>query len=116
MSVLLVLEESGGKIKRASWEALAAAHRLAPAQEITAVVIGAETDALAAEAAAKPRAIQATVVSQDIRCSRRIRRMDFPSHCISSSETRATRSGWYFRTRIRCAITRRRLPAGWARC
>jgi electron transfer flavoprotein alpha subunit len=54
MSVLLVLEESGGKIKRASWEALAAAHRLAPAQEITAVVIGAETDALAAEAAAKP--------------------------------------------------------------
>ena len=54
MSVLLVLEEGGGKIKRASWEALAAAHRLAPAQEVTAVVIGAETEALAAEAAAKP--------------------------------------------------------------
>jgi electron transfer flavoprotein alpha subunit len=54
MSVLLVLEESCGKIKRASWEALAAANRLAPAQEITAVVIGAETEALAAEAAAKP--------------------------------------------------------------
>jgi electron transfer flavoprotein alpha subunit len=54
MSVLfLVLEESGGKIKRASWEALAAAHRLAPAQEITAVVIGAETEAQAAEAATK---------------------------------------------------------------
>ena len=54
MSVLLVLEQSGGKICRLSWEALAAAHRLAPAHEITAVVIGAETDALAAEAAAKP--------------------------------------------------------------
>ena len=54
MSVLLVLEESGGKIKRASWEALAAAQRLAPAQEITAVVVGAETETLAAEAAAKP--------------------------------------------------------------
>jgi electron transfer flavoprotein alpha subunit len=54
MSVLLVLEESGGKIKRASWEALAAAHRLAPAQEITAVVIGAQTEAMANEAAAKP--------------------------------------------------------------
>ncbi|MDR3799196.1 MAG: electron transfer flavoprotein subunit alpha/FixB family protein [Terracidiphilus sp.] len=53
MSVLLVLEQSGGKVSRLSWEALAAAHRLAPAQEITAVVIGAETDALAAEAAAK---------------------------------------------------------------
>jgi electron transfer flavoprotein alpha subunit len=54
MSVLLVLEESGGKIKRASWEALAAALKLGPAQEITAVVVGAETEALAAEAAAKP--------------------------------------------------------------
>jgi electron transfer flavoprotein alpha subunit len=54
MSVLLVLEQSGGKVSRLSWEALAAARRLAPAQEITAVVIGAETDALAAEAAAKP--------------------------------------------------------------
>ena len=54
MSVLVVLEESGGKIKRASWEALAAAHRLASAQEITAVVIGGQTEALAAEAAAKP--------------------------------------------------------------
>ena len=54
MSVLLVLEESGGKIKRASWEALAAAQRLGPAESITAVVIGAQTAALAAEAAAKP--------------------------------------------------------------
>jgi electron transfer flavoprotein alpha subunit len=53
MSVLLVLEERGGKISRASWEALAAAHRLASAQEITAVVIGAETEAQAAEAATK---------------------------------------------------------------
>jgi len=54
MSLLLVLEERGGKISRPSWEALAAAHRLALTQEITAVVIGAETEALAAEAAAKP--------------------------------------------------------------
>ena len=30
MSILLVLEESNGKIKRASWEALAAAQRLGP--------------------------------------------------------------------------------------
>lgn len=54
MSILLVLEESGGKIKRASWEGLAAALRLGPAESITAVVIGAQTEALAAEAAAKP--------------------------------------------------------------
>jgi electron transfer flavoprotein alpha subunit len=53
MSVLLVLEQSGGKISRPSWEALAAAHRLASAPEITVVIIGAETDALAAEASAK---------------------------------------------------------------
>jgi electron transfer flavoprotein alpha subunit len=54
MSVLSILEESGGKIRRASWEALAAALRLGPAESITAVVIGAQTEALAAEAAAKP--------------------------------------------------------------
>jgi electron transfer flavoprotein alpha subunit len=53
MSVLLVLEESGGKIKRTSWEALAAALKLGPAQDVTAVVIGAQTEALAQEAAAK---------------------------------------------------------------
>jgi electron transfer flavoprotein alpha subunit len=51
MSVLLVLEESNGKIKRASWEALAAARRLGAAESITAVVIGAQTEKLAAEAA-----------------------------------------------------------------
>jgi electron transfer flavoprotein alpha subunit len=53
MSVLPVLEESGGKIRRASWEALAAALRLGSAQEVTAVVIGAQTEVPAAEAAAK---------------------------------------------------------------
>ena len=54
MSVLLVLEERGGKISNSSWEALAAAQRLGPAESITAVVIGAQTEKLAAEAAAKP--------------------------------------------------------------
>ena len=54
MSILLVLEESNGKIKRASWEALAAALQLGPAESITAVVIGARTEELAAEAATKP--------------------------------------------------------------
>jgi electron transfer flavoprotein alpha subunit len=54
MSVLLVLEQSCGKTRRASWEALVAALRLGPAENITAVVIGAQTEALAAEAAAKP--------------------------------------------------------------
>jgi electron transfer flavoprotein alpha subunit len=53
MSVLLVLEESGGKIKRVSWEALAAALKLGAAQDVTAIVIGAQTEVLAAEAAAK---------------------------------------------------------------
>jgi electron transfer flavoprotein alpha subunit len=54
MSVLLVLEASNGKIKRASWEALVAALRLGPAESVTAVVIGAQTEELAAEAATKP--------------------------------------------------------------
>jgi electron transfer flavoprotein alpha subunit len=53
MNIFLVLEESGGHIKRVSWEALAAALRLGSAQSVTAVVIGAQTEALAADAAAK---------------------------------------------------------------
>ena len=53
MNIFLVLEESGGRIKRVSWEALAAALRLGPRESVTAVVIGAQTEALAAEAAAK---------------------------------------------------------------
>ncbi|MGB8029312.1 MAG: electron transfer flavoprotein subunit alpha/FixB family protein [Terracidiphilus sp.] len=54
MSFFLVLEERSGRISNASWEALAAALRLGPAESITAVVIGAQTETLAAEAAAKP--------------------------------------------------------------
>ncbi|MGB9287695.1 MAG: electron transfer flavoprotein subunit alpha/FixB family protein [Terracidiphilus sp.] len=53
MSVFVVLEERGGKINRISWEALAAALKLGPAQDITAVVIGAQSEELAAEAATK---------------------------------------------------------------
>jgi electron transfer flavoprotein alpha subunit len=57
VSVLLVLEERGGKISRASWEAAAAANQLAAGQpvtaQVTAVVLGAQTEALATEAAAK---------------------------------------------------------------
>jgi electron transfer flavoprotein alpha subunit len=53
MSVLLVLEERSGKVSRASWEAAAAANQLAAGQPVTAVVLGAQTEALAGEAAAK---------------------------------------------------------------
>jgi electron transfer flavoprotein alpha subunit len=53
MSVLVVLEVRGGKVSRTSWEAAAAALHLAPAQNITAAVIGAQTESLAAEAATK---------------------------------------------------------------
>ena len=52
MSVLLILEERNGKISRTSWEAASAAQRLGPS--VTAVVIGAQTEALAAEASARP--------------------------------------------------------------
>jgi electron transfer flavoprotein alpha subunit len=53
MSVLLVLEERGGKVSRTSWEAAAAALRLGAAHDVTAAVVGAQTESLAAEAAAK---------------------------------------------------------------
>ncbi len=51
MSVLLVLEERAGKISRISWEAAAAAQQLAAGAGVTAVVIGAQTESLASEAA-----------------------------------------------------------------
>jgi len=53
--VFVVLEERDGRISRASWEALAAGQHLATqtSQPITAVVMGANTEATAAEAAAK---------------------------------------------------------------
>jgi electron transfer flavoprotein alpha subunit len=54
MSILLVLEVRDGKISRASWEAHAAALRLGPAESITAVVIGAQTEAPATETASRP--------------------------------------------------------------
>jgi electron transfer flavoprotein alpha subunit len=50
-SVLVVLEDRRGRITRASWEAMAAASHLADADAITAVVLGSQTDAMAAEAA-----------------------------------------------------------------
>ena len=53
MSVLLVLEDRGGKITRTSWEAAAAAQKLAGGADVTAVVIGANTESLAAEAAGR---------------------------------------------------------------
>ena len=52
MNVLVILEERFGKISRISWEAVAAAKRLGPAESITAIVIGAQTEALAAGIAA----------------------------------------------------------------
>ena len=42
-----------GRVSKPSWEALAAALKLGPAQDVAAVVIGAQTEALAAEAATK---------------------------------------------------------------
>ena len=53
MSVLVILEERGGKVSRTSWEAAAAALHLASAQDIVAAVIGAQTESLASEAASK---------------------------------------------------------------
>jgi electron transfer flavoprotein alpha subunit len=49
--VLVVLEERGGHISRNSWEATSAARQFGP--DVIGVVIGAETQSLAQEAAAK---------------------------------------------------------------
>jgi electron transfer flavoprotein alpha subunit len=53
--VLVVIEDRAGRISRISWEALAAGQRLAAqtGSAVTAVVLGADTEALAAEAATR---------------------------------------------------------------
>ncbi len=53
--VYVVLEDRGGRVSRISWEAVAAANLLAAQSgaKATAVVIGAQTDALAKEAATR---------------------------------------------------------------
>ena len=51
--ILVVMEQRGGRIARISWEALAAAQRLGDSANITAVVVGAQTEVFAAEVAAR---------------------------------------------------------------
>ncbi len=55
MSILVVLEERDGRVSRISWEAFAAARFLGAAlsQPVAAVVMGAQTESLAAEVAAQ---------------------------------------------------------------
>jgi electron transfer flavoprotein alpha subunit len=54
--ILVVVEQKESRIARISWEAVAAAQRLAAqsGEAVTAVILGAETDALAAEIAGHP--------------------------------------------------------------
>jgi electron transfer flavoprotein alpha subunit len=53
--ILVVIEERDGRVSRGSWEAVAAGQKLAAltGQAVNAVVIGAQTEQLAAEVAAK---------------------------------------------------------------
>jgi len=52
--VLVVIEQRAGRVGRTSWEALAAGFRLSAASAVTAVVVGSQIEALAAEIAARP--------------------------------------------------------------
>jgi electron transfer flavoprotein alpha subunit len=52
MTVLVVAEQHGGRVNRASWETIAAAQQIAPAEQIEVVLPGASVEALAAELAA----------------------------------------------------------------
>ena len=51
--ILVVVEQRAGRIARISWEAIAAASRLGATSDITAVILGAQTEAPAAEVAAR---------------------------------------------------------------
>jgi electron transfer flavoprotein alpha subunit len=49
--MLVVLEHDGGRVRRASWEAVAAAQQLAAGAPVACLVLGQGTDAVSAEAA-----------------------------------------------------------------
>ena len=51
--ILVVMEQRGGRISRISWEALGASRKFEGAGAVTPVVMGAETDASAAEVASR---------------------------------------------------------------
>jgi electron transfer flavoprotein alpha subunit len=51
--ILVVMEQRVGRVRRISWEALAAAQRLGDAASVTAVVAGTQTEAAATEVAAR---------------------------------------------------------------
>jgi electron transfer flavoprotein alpha subunit len=50
--ILVIAEQRGGKLNRATWEALAGAQRLAAGEPVVVAVVGAGVDAVAAELAA----------------------------------------------------------------
>jgi electron transfer flavoprotein alpha subunit len=52
-NILVVIEQRAGRVARINWEALAAAQRLGPPGSVTAAILGVETEALAAEIAAR---------------------------------------------------------------
>ncbi len=54
--ILVIIEQRDSRIARISWEALAAAHRLAAQTDapVSTVILGADTEALATEIAARP--------------------------------------------------------------
>ena len=56
--ILVVIEQREGRIARISWEAVAAAQRLAAqsGEPVTAVILGSDTESLAAEIATRPLA------------------------------------------------------------
>ena len=118
MSIFWFWRRAAGESRRVSWEALAAAKRLGPAESITAVVMGAQTETLAAEAAAKGRGQSGARGASAAR--RNTQRMVFPSPCNNSSRQTTSRHESYA-CRVSAYIPGARLragawPAAWARC
>ena len=99
--IWVVLEERGGRIGRISWEAVAAGQQLASQlnTKATAIVIGAQTESLAAEAA--KRALRRSSGS-NIRCSPSTQPTDSRSRS-SNSFVRSRRITSSFRIPTRCA-------------
>jgi electron transfer flavoprotein alpha subunit len=113
--IWVVLEEREGRIGRISWEAVVAGQKLAALTGLAAnaVVIGAQTEALAAEVAAK-------AVGKVVRVEHPLLAAytadGFTLALQQFIEKESVPRMWYFRTPTRCATTPLRWRLGWARC
>ena len=112
--IWVVVEERDGRVSRISWEAVSAGQKLAALTGLaaTAVVIGAQTVALATEVAAKALGKAVRIVHPLLAAYT----ADGFTLALQQFIESEKPDMWSSRTPTRCATTPQNWPRGWARC